>query len=100
MAKKANLMTAFTSWLTTLLASIIEPIIDRSIERGLKVIREAAENRRQFERIDEKTQELAKEMAEADTAEERWAILTKIRRHRAGVFDDSGVSDSTSSSTD
>lgn len=100
MAKKGNALIALQGWLAGLLASVIRPIIEESIEKGLGKIREAAENRRAFEEIDAMTQELSEEMARAESAEERWAILEKIKRNRAGVFNNDRVSDTSKGSAD
>jgi hypothetical protein len=72
-------------WLTGLLASIIRPIIEEEL-RDLKAWAfMQSERMRRYEQIDKEAEELIKSMANATTAEERWAHLRRLQSLRASV---------------
>ncbi len=70
------------SWLITLLGSIIRPIIREEFANLKLMIRDSMERTRIYEQYDRERDDLTKEMAEASTSEERWAILQKIKNAR------------------
>lgn len=71
------------AWLTSLLASIIRPIIREEFQRLTLMVRDSIERKRIYEKHDKEAAELQEEMAAANTSEERYAILQKIKNSRA-----------------
>jgi hypothetical protein len=72
-------------WLTSLLAAIIRPIIQEEL-RDLKAWAFLQSERlKQYEKIDQEAEELIQAMAQATTAEERWAHLRRLQSLRASL---------------
>lgn len=79
-------MLAWESFLMGLLAKIIRPIIEEQVKELKDFIVVSVERRQAFEKYDKEAQQLAEEMANASTSEERWAVLQKFKNARAGLF--------------
>jgi hypothetical protein len=67
-----------TAFLTGLLSSIIRPIIQAEIAELKQHIVDQVGRKDIYDKHDKKKLELAEEMAQADTKEERYAILQKM----------------------
>ena len=71
-----------SAFLTGLLASILRPIIqDEFIKLKSDLVKMWGRNER-FKEYDQQAQVLMEQMANASTSEERWALLTRIKKSR------------------
>lgn len=75
-------MGAIVAFFQGLMAKAIEPIIRDELAKFRVYVQESLEKRKAFEAYEKETEKLTKEMAEASTSEERWAILQKIKNSR------------------
>lgn len=75
----------FTTFLTGLLSKIIRPIISEEFLKIRSEILMAVDRREAFKQYDEEVDELVKEIENATTSEERWAVLQKFKNARASI---------------
>lgn len=76
-------MIWLTEFLTGLLSDIIRPIIKEELEALRLVIADSIERKKSYKKHDNEASILESEMAAANTSEERYAILQKIKNSRA-----------------
>lgn len=72
-------------FLTGLLADVLRPIIREELGKVKEEIISSIERKDAFGEYDAEVNELMKEMANASTSEERWAVLQKFKNARARV---------------
>jgi hypothetical protein len=78
-------MAFLTSFFTGLLSDILRPLIREEFAKAKLHIIDAVERKRSYEKYDREAEELIKQMAEASTSEERYAILGRIKNARASL---------------
>jgi len=72
-------------FLTSLLSSIIVPIIDKKFNELLGFLKEQNSRLDIYKKADEEAIALIDQIAKANTSEERWAYVHKLKERRAGL---------------
>lgn len=77
-------MPFLTKFLTGLLSDIIRPILREELQAIKNYYATEKQRLKDFEKHDAESQVFIKEMADASTSEERYAILQKLHNSRPG----------------
>lgn len=78
-------MAGLIKFLTGLLSDIIRPIIQDEFDALKLLVQDSIERKKSYKKHDDEAAQLESEMASANTSEERYAILQKIKNSRASL---------------
>ena len=73
------------AFLTSLLASIIRPIIEEQFAKLFDHLEKQSARLDIYKKYDEEAIALIDQVAKANTSEERWAYVHKLKEKRAGL---------------